>query len=125
MPWRQRAGWHQFQRPLLAAAVAAAAFGPCRALRGGAPAAAEASSQLMFVELDYHPAAPSAEAGGGGSDSASDFEYIKLANQGPAVADLTGCSFSDGIRFAFALASPHAAVFRSVAPGGFSQCRCY
>eukprot|EP01051_Picozoa_sp_SAG22_P026155 SAG22_NODE_8108_length_682_cov_0.876501_1_plen_204_part_01 len=60
-----------------------------------------AQQQLVFCELDYHPAAPSGAEARMGLDSASDFEYLKLLNPGPSTVDLTGCALTTGVHFAF------------------------
>ena len=53
----------------------------------GVPASKD---NLVISEIMYHPASPHAEA-----------EFVEIVNNSEGVVDLTGVSFTDGIRFSF------------------------
>jgi hypothetical protein len=62
---------------------------------------AQAGSQVLINELQYHPA----------SDDHSE-EYIELVNTGPTAVDLSGWRFSDGIAYTFPASV-------TISPGGY------
>ncbi len=73
-----------------------------------APTAAQ--NQLRVTELNYAPAPPTlAEATAIPGVSASDFEYIELANIGGTALALSGARFVKGVEFAFPLGASLAA----------------
>jgi hypothetical protein len=67
-------------------------------LPGAQPAS---TSNLVLSEIDYQPAAPSADEAAQGYDQRKDFEFIELLNTSTATVDLTGVAFTAGIRFNF------------------------
>lgn len=61
---------------------------------------------LRITELQYHPANPTtAEADAMPGVNDDDFEFIELANLGPAPLDLEGARFTQGITFIFPAAA--------------------
>ncbi len=60
------------------------------------------ASNLIITEMNYHPAAPSAEElAADASLNDDDFEWLELKNIGAAAIDLSGIAFRDGIEFSF------------------------
>ncbi|MDB6155081.1 MAG: hypothetical protein JWL90_3534 [Chthoniobacteraceae bacterium] len=65
----------------------------------GNPASAQ---NLVISEIAYHPADPTPEQlANNPALSDDDFEFIELRNISAGAIDLTGVSFSEGLRFAF------------------------
>jgi hypothetical protein len=51
--------------------------------------------------LNYHPSDPTPAEIAAGFTAGNDFEYVELQNIGASAVDLTGCSFTAGVGFAF------------------------
>jgi hypothetical protein len=74
---------------------------------------AATSQSLVITEFSYHPANPTAsELASDATLSDDDFEYIELRNVSSSTLDLTGVSFTEGVRFDFP-------VGMTVAPGAY------
>lgn len=85
-----------------------------------------AQSWLRVGEVHYHPAPPTlAESAALIGVTGEDFEFIELVNNGPAVIDLTGMTFTAGISFAFppTRLAPGARIVLAKSPKAF-RLRC-
>lgn len=69
-------------------------------------------SFLRITEIMYHPPAPTAAELAAGFSDKDDFEFIELANTGPAELSLSGVRFTAGVAFDFSTAA-----LQSVPPG--------
>ena len=58
---------------------------------------------LRVTELMYHPAPPSGAEVAAGYTNANEFEYLEIANLGPAAVSLLGVCLTSGVGFDFSL----------------------
>jgi len=73
---------------------------------------------VVITELNYHPAAPTAEERvADGTLQADDFEFIEIHNTANEPVDLTGARFTAGIDFEFSAGDP---ADRVLAPGEYA-----